>query len=126
MKNYCSVLLPLQSVDPFLQSFQKGCGVSTVHLGVMKLKGHCQACPEKGPFIFSPDHKGVIEYTAVHTHCTVNAVLGQGGGADDHAVLQIVVLTAFSHLGGKCQILCTNLPSVSKLDTDCIHGGYTA
>lgn len=50
--------------------------------------------------IFAPDDKRVVENTAVHTDGTVNFGIHDGGGADDHAVGQVVVsqLSATVHV----------------------------
>ena len=86
--------------------------MGAVHLGMMELEGDRQCRLEKAPFILAPDDERVIEDTAVHTHCTINVILGQGGGADDHTVLQVVVLAALPNLGGKGQIVPVELGQI--------------
>ena len=104
-------MLP-QGVDLLLQPFEKGCGVGAVHLGMMELEGDCQGGLEKAPFIFAPDGKRVIEDAAVHAHCAVDIILGQGRGAYNHAVLQVMVLAAFPNLSGKGQIVPVELGQI--------------
>ena len=109
---YDGVLLPLQRFDLRLQQVQKPCRVGTVHLGMMELERDGQGCPEKAPFILAPDRERVIEDAAVHAHSAVNVVLRQSRAADDHAVLQIMVLAPFPHLGGKGQIVPVELGQI--------------
>lgn len=86
--------------------------MGAVHLGMMELEGDRQGRLEKAPFILAPDGERVIEDAAVHTHCTINVILGQGGGADDHIFLQVVVLAALPNLGGKGQIVPVELGQI--------------
>ena len=86
--------------------------MGAVHLGMMELEGDRQGRPEKAPFILAPDDERVIEDAAVHTHCSINVISGQGGGADDHIFLQVVVLAALPNLGGKGQIVPVELGQI--------------
>ena len=86
--------------------------MGAVHLGVMELEGDGETCPEKPFFIFAPNHKWIIENAAVHPYSTVNAVLSQGGGADDHTVRQVMVFAALPNLGGKGQIVPVELGQI--------------
>lgn len=79
---------------------------------MMELDGDGETCLEKPLFIFAPDQEGIIEYAAVYPYSAVNAVLGQSRGANDHAVLQIVVLAVFSDLGSKNHIVTVKLNQI--------------
>ena len=86
--------------------------MGSIHLGMVELEGDCQGGLEKAPFILAPDGKRVIEDAAVHPHCAVNVVLRQCGGADDHALLQVMVLAVFPNLSGKGQIVLVELRQI--------------
>ena len=86
--------------------------MGAVHLGMMELEGDRQGRLEKTPFILAPDGERVIEDAAVHTHCTIDIILGQGRGADDHIFRQVMVLAALPNLGGKGQIVPVELGQI--------------
>ena len=111
MDVFWQFLLP-QGVDLCLQPFEKGCGVGAVHLGMVELEGDRQCRLEKAPFILAPDGERVIEDAAVHTHCTIDTILGQGRGPYSHTVRQVVVLAALPNLGGKGQIVPVELGQI--------------
>lgn len=62
--------------------------------------------------IFSPDDKRVVENTAVHADGTVNLGIHDGVGADDHAVGQVVVFTAFRNCARQAQVIGIELRKV--------------
>ena len=70
-----------EEVDFLLQQREECRGMGTVHLGVVKLKGHFQGCaPYRAAgkelfFISGPYHERVVEHSAVHSHRTVNIIL---------------------------------------------------
>ena len=84
-----------------------------VHLGVVKLERQLQRCPEKPLMIFAPDDKRVVENTAVHADGTVNLGIHDGGCADDHAVRQVVIFTAFRNCARQAQVVGIELRKVS-------------
>ena len=43
--------------------------MGTIHLGMVKLKGDGQIIPKQLLSILTPNYKGIIENTAVHTDC---------------------------------------------------------
>ena len=53
----------------------------------------------------APYHERVVEYTAIHPHCTINVVLHQCRCAYHHAVCQIMILSSFGNLAGKPEIV---------------------
>ena len=86
--------------------------MGAVHLGMMELEGDRQGRLEKAPFILAPDGERVIKDAAVHTHCTIDIILGQCRGADDHIFRQVMVLAALPNLGGKGQIVPVELGQI--------------
>ena len=62
--------------------------------------------------IFAPNDKRVVENTAVHADGTVNLGIHDGGGADDHAVGQVVVFTAFRNCARQAQVIGIELRKV--------------
>ena len=75
--------------------------MGAVHLGVVELERDRQSPFPQMPSVSAPDHKRVVEYSAVHSDCTVNVILDQSGCADDHTVGDVVVPAAFRHLPGQ-------------------------
>ena len=102
---FAKPLLSAQRKDALLQPLQKPPRMRAVHLGVVELEREFQRRLKKPPAVFAPDHKGVIENTAVHANDPVKLGIHNGGGADDHAVRQVVVLAAFCRLARQVQIL---------------------
>ena len=84
---------------------EEGGGMSAVHLGMMELKGDSEDGFKEAFPVFSPYHKGVVEYAAIHTDRSVYIGLGKRGGTDDHAVGQIVVFAALGNLPRQCEII---------------------
>ena len=84
----------------------------TIHLGMVKLKGHDQRPFPQTPSVFAPNQKGIIEYAAVHAHGSVYLVPGEGGSAYDHAVGQVVVFAGFCDLGRQAEIVGVELVQV--------------
>ena len=62
--------------------------------------------------IFAPDDKRVVENTAVHADGTVNLGIHDGVGADDHAIGQVVVFTAFRNCARQAQVIGIELRKV--------------
>ena len=83
-----------------------------VHLGVVKLKRQLQRRPEKTLMIFAPDEKRIVENAAVHADGAVDLGIHDGGGADDHAVGQIVIFTAFRNCARQPQVVGIELRKV--------------
>ena len=84
-----------QRKDALLQPLQEAAGVRAVHLGMVELEGKRQRRPGKPPAVSAPDEKGIVENAAVHADRAVKLGIHDGGGADDHAVRQVVVFAAF-------------------------------
>ena len=91
---------------------QKPSGVRAVHLGVVELERELQRRPEKSFLIFAPDDEWIVENAAVHADGTVDLGIHDGGGADDHAVGQVVVFTVFRCLVCQAQIIGAELRKV--------------
>lgn len=51
-----------------LQVIKKPGGMCAVHLSMMKLEGHSQACPEEAFAVSSPYQERVVVDTAVHAY----------------------------------------------------------
>ncbi|MPM87114.1 hypothetical protein SDC9_134207 [bioreactor metagenome] len=62
---------------------------------MMELKGQLQLGFQPAAAVFAPDEKGIVEDAAVKVRHTVQIVMDQSRGADDHAIWQLVVLAAF-------------------------------
>ena len=61
--------------------------MGTIHLGMVKLKGNWQVIPEQLFPVLAPNHKGIVENTAVHADCAIDLRIHNGGGSDHHTVL---------------------------------------
>ena len=83
-----------------------------VHLGVVKLERELQRRPEKSFLIFVPDEEWIVENAAVHADGPVDFGIHDGGGADDHAVRQVVIFTALCRLARQAQIIGAELRKV--------------
>ena len=76
----------------------------------MELKGEGQIIPKPFLSVSPPDNEGIIENAAVHTDCSVDFRIYDGGSTNDHAVFgQISVLTACGDLRRMLQILLIEL-----------------
>ena len=62
---------------------------------MMKLKRQLQLGFQPAAAVFAPDEERVVEDAVVKIRHTVQIVMNQRGGADDHAIRQLVVLAAF-------------------------------
>ena len=102
---FAKPLLSAQRKDALLQPLQKPPRMRAVHLGVVELERELQRRLKKPLMIFAPNKKRVVENAAVHADSAVDLGIHNGGGADDHAVRQVVVLTAFCRLARQAQIL---------------------
>ena len=71
-----------------------------------------QRRPEKPLMIFAPDEEWVVENAAVHADGAVDLGIHDGGGADDHAVGQVVVFAALCRLARQAQIIGAELRKV--------------
>lgn len=83
-----------------------------VHLRMMELERDCQCPFPQMPPVFSPNQKGVVEYSAVHPYRPVYFVLCKGGCPDDHAVRQVMIAATFGHLFCEPQVIGVELPQV--------------
>lgn len=83
--------------------------VCAVHLGMMELERQLQRRPEKPFMIFAPDDKRIVENAAVHADCAVDFGIHNGGGADDHAVSQVVIFTVFRNCARQPQVVGVEL-----------------
>ena len=83
-----------------------------VHLSMVELERQLQRCPEKPLMIFAPDDEWIVENAAVHAGGAVDLGIHDGGGADDHAVGQIVIFTAFSNFVCQQQVVSAELRKV--------------
>ena len=54
------------------------------------------------PPVSAPYKERIVEYSAVHPHCTVYVILCQRRGTYNHAVCQVVIQATFRHAG--CQL----------------------
>lgn len=79
--------------------------MGAVHLGVVELERDRKRSLQPTAPAFAPNHERIVEYTAVHTHGAVDFVLRQSGGADYHAVRQVVVLARLGDLPGEPQVI---------------------
>lgn len=80
-----------------------------VHLGMVELERQLQRRPEKPLMIFAPNEKRIVENAAVHADCAVDFGIHNGGGADDHAVGQVVIFTAFRNCARQLQVVGVEL-----------------
>ena len=62
---------------------------------MMKLKRQLQLGFQPAAAVFAPDKEGVVEDAAVKIRHTVQIVMNQRRGADDHAIRQLVILAVF-------------------------------
>ena len=83
-----------------------------IHLGVVELERQFQRRPEKSLMIFAPDDEWIVKNTAVHADGAVDLGIHDGGGADDHAVGQIVIFTAFRYFVCQPQVVGAELRKV--------------
>ena len=72
--------------------------MGAVHLGVVELERDRQSPFPQMPSVSAPYYERIVEYPAVHSHCTVNVILDQSGSADDHTVGDVVIRAALRHL----------------------------
>ena len=84
-----------------------------VHLGMVELERQLQRCSEKPLAVFSSDEEGVVENATVHADGSVDLGVHNGGGADHHAVGQVVVFAGFRRLPRQAQVVGTELRQVS-------------
>ena len=59
--------------------------------------------------IFAPDDEWIVENAAVHADSTINFGIHNGGCADDHAVGQVVIFTAFRDCVRQLQVVSIEL-----------------
>lgn len=83
-----------------------------VHLSMVELERQLQPCPEKPLMIFAPDDEWIVENAAVHAGGAVDLGIHDGGGADDHAVGQIVIFTDFRYFVCQPQVVSAELRKV--------------
>lgn len=95
-----------------MQRFQEAGGVGTVHLGVVELEGDGECPLPEVPPVLAPDEEGVVVYAAVHAYCAVYLGLDEGGGADDHAVGEVMVCAGLGDLAGQAQVVGIELLQV--------------
>ena len=107
-------LLPPHLPYLLLEGVEKTGGMGAVHLRMMELERDGERRPEQPPPVSAPDHERIVENTAVHAHRTVDLILRQSGGADHHAVCQVVVLARFGHLPRKPQIVVVEPPQIVR------------
>lgn len=86
--------------------------MGAVHLGVVELEGDGERPPPEVPSVLAPDEEGVVVYAAVHAYCAVYLGLDEGGGADDHAVGEVVVCAGLGDLAGQAQVVGVELLQV--------------
>ena len=76
---------------------------------MVELERQLQRRLKKPLMIFAPNKKRVVENAAVHADSTVNLGIHNGGGADDHAVGQIMVFATFRNCARQSQIVGVEL-----------------
>ena len=69
---------------------------------MMELEGQLQLGIQPAAAVFAPDKEGVVEDAAVKIRHTVQIVIDQRRGTDDHVIGQLVILAVFP--AARCQL----------------------
>jgi len=104
-KSILSVLLSkliFYASDVSLQKLKEFSGVRSVHLSVVELERDGDCCPKKAAAVFSPNHKRIVEDSAVHAHRAVNFRVDYGGSSNHHALRKVVIPASLGNLA--CQL----------------------
>ena len=88
-----------------LQPRKEFARVCAVHLCMMKLERHCELTAKKAAAVPTPNQERIVKNAAVHAHGPVKLRIHDGGGADDHAVCNIVIGAGLCSGAGQIQII---------------------
>lgn len=75
----------------FLQIIQKGGGLGSVHLAMVKLERDGQRGFEQSPPVLAPNQKGIIVYSGVDIDSSVQLTAGESGSPYHHALIAEVM-----------------------------------
>ena len=78
-------------INDFLQIIQKGGGLGSVHLAMVKLERNGQPGFEQSTPVLAPNQKGIIVYSSVDIDGPVQLTAWEGGSPYHHALIAEVM-----------------------------------